>query len=67
MGRGSYTYHLLLQEGPYHVLHTLSPGGVLMHLQDLKPDRTQSALTWGEVGTACRSWATRGRRCGSAC
>lgn len=51
MGRGSFTYHLLLQEGPYHVLHTLSPQGVLMHLEDLKPpaERTSTPKTWGTV------------------
>lgn len=49
MGRGSYTYHLLLQEGPYHVLHTLSPSGTLVHLDDLKPERKGTPGSWGSV------------------
>ncbi|MHB9129534.1 MAG: hypothetical protein ACYDBB_00405 [Armatimonadota bacterium] len=49
MGRGSYTYHLLLQEGSYHILHTLSPNGALLHLRDLKTDRTNVPASWGSI------------------
>ncbi len=49
MGRGSYAYHILLQEGPYHILHTLSPSGALMNLADLKPGRKDIPATWGKV------------------
>jgi hypothetical protein len=49
MGRGSYTYHILLQEGPYHILHTLSPSGTLMNLDGLKPVRKDTPATWGKV------------------
>ena len=49
MGRGSFTYHLLLQEGSYHVLHTLSPSGTLIHLNDLKPERQRTPGSWGSV------------------
>ncbi len=49
MGRGSFTYHLLLQEGPYHVLHTLSPSGTLIHLEDLGAKRTGTPHTWGDI------------------
>lgn len=49
MGRGHYSYHLLLQEGPYHALHTLSRRGTLIHLDDLGEDRTRTPATWGKV------------------
>ncbi len=49
MGRGNYTYHILLQEGPYHILHSLSPSGALMHLDDLTPDRRGTPASWGKI------------------
>ncbi|MFP4027381.1 MAG: hypothetical protein ACLFWL_06280 [Candidatus Brocadiia bacterium] len=49
MGRGHFKYHLLLQEGPYHALHTLSREGTLIHLEDLDEDRTRPPATWGKV------------------
>lgn len=51
MGRGSYFLKLAMQEGPYHVLHTLSPAGVLMHLDEIKPqhERDRTPKTWGTV------------------
>ena len=49
MGRGSYAYHLLLQEGPYHILHTLSPSGTLLHLDRLSEKRQGTPSTWGKV------------------
>ena len=49
MSRGDYTYQLLLQEGPYSVLHTLSPQGVLLHLDQLAQQRRGTPSTWGKV------------------
>ncbi|HOF87127.1 MAG TPA: hypothetical protein PLZ36_03345 [Armatimonadota bacterium] len=49
MARGDYSYQLLLQEGPYHVLHTLSPKGVLLHLDGIAEKRTGTPMTWGKV------------------
>ncbi|MHB9134545.1 MAG: hypothetical protein ACYDBB_26020 [Armatimonadota bacterium] len=49
MARGDYSYQVLLQEGPYNVLHTLSPQGVLLHLDQLAPTRTGTPQTWGKV------------------
>ncbi len=49
MARGDYSYQLLLQEGPYSVLHTLSPKGVLLHLDQLAEKRTGTPMTWGKA------------------
>lgn len=49
MGRGSFTYHLLLQEGSYNVLHSLSPSGALIHLDDLTPERKGTLQGWGSI------------------
>jgi hypothetical protein len=49
MGRGTPDYHILLQEGPYEILHTLSPSGTLIHLTDLKSARIGTPSTWGKV------------------
>jgi hypothetical protein len=49
MARGDFAYQMLLQEGPYSVLHTLSPKGVLLHLNDLSPKRTGTPSGWGKV------------------
>ena len=35
-GRGDIAYQLLYQDGPYHILHTLSRKGVLLHREDLR-------------------------------
>ncbi len=48
MARGDFSYQMLLQEGPYNVLHTLSPNGVLMHLNDVKP-KSGTPATWGSI------------------
>ena len=47
--RGNTAYQMLIQEGPYHILHTLSPDGVLMHLDDLKKDHHGTPATWGSI------------------
>jgi len=49
MSRGDYTYQLLLQEGPYSVLHSLSPQGVLLHLDKLATQRRGTPSTWGKI------------------
>jgi len=47
--RGHTSYQMLIQEGPYHILHTLSPDGVLMHLNDLKKDHHGTPTSWGSI------------------
>jgi len=49
MGRGGYYKHVFCQDGPTHVLHTLSPSGVLMHLEELTPKRRDTPAAWGKV------------------
>ncbi len=49
MGRGHYAYHLLLQEGSQHVMHTLSRKGALIHLDDVSEDRKGPPKNWGKV------------------
>lgn len=49
MGRGSYYLDFLYQEGPYHVMHTLSRKGALIHLDDLDEVRDGTPVTWGQV------------------
>lgn len=47
--RGRWYYHFLLHEGPINALHTLSRQGTLIHLDDLRGDRTGMPSDWGEV------------------
>ncbi len=49
-GRGQLEYQVLFQDMPYHIVHTLSRDGVLMHLDAIDPERVRRASSdWGSV------------------
>ncbi|MFW6027957.1 MAG: hypothetical protein ACOC9Q_00300 [bacterium] len=49
MARGHYRYDLLMQSGGYQVLHTFSPSGAMLHLDDVDATRGGDPRNWGKV------------------